>query len=299
LLLVSGAVVGLGQEDTVPENSLAKLTVPKPSPAVQPTKPQQEQEAPQSLMAAFRAARQAEASEKYKVKQLDDGSHRALNPAKKMETEFLGGKIRVQSKEADSTPIELELSRFGREGTFVTPTKGKPVITDNKIEYQRGHGLTEWYLNGPMGVEQGFTIVEQPVGDGELVFELAVSGDVTAKLSSDGREVEFLSSDGTVVGSYGDLHVVDGEGKTIDSSLTVADGAITIVIDDIGAVYPLVVDPYIETKLIRESSGAAGDGFGSSVAISGDTAAVGAEKEKLPSIVNILVKLLAALLGIL
>jgi hypothetical protein len=159
--------------------------------------------------------------------------------------------------------------------------------------------LTEWYLNGPMGVEQGFTIVEQPVGDGELVFELAVSGDVTAKLSSDGREVEFLSSDGTVVGSYGDLHVVDGEGKTIDSSLTVADGAITIVIDDIGAVYPLVVDPYIETKLIRESSGAAGDGFGSSVAISGDTAAVGAEKEKLPSIVNILVKLLAALLGIL
>jgi hypothetical protein len=56
-----------------------------------------------------------------------------------------------------------------------------------------------------------------------------------------------------------------------------SNGKIALVINDIGASYPVTIDPLIftETKLTA-SNPASGDRFGASVAISGDTAVVGA-----------------------
>ena len=47
-------------------------------------------------------------------------------------------------------------------------------------------------------------------------------------------------------------------------------------VDDAGAKYPLVIDPFIQQAKLTASDGAGGDQFGFSVAISGDTAVVGA-----------------------
>ncbi len=54
-------------------------------------------------------------------------------------------------------------------------------------------------------------------------------------------------------------------------------GRVRILVNDRGAAYPITIDPliYLEQKAIA-SDGAAGDYFGYSVALSGDTALVGA-----------------------
>ncbi len=55
------------------------------------------------------------------------------------------------------------------------------------------------------------------------------------------------------------------------------DGTTLLVrVDDAGARYPLTIDPLIEQAKLTASDGAAGDRFGVSVAVSGDTVVVGA-----------------------
>jgi len=62
--------------------------------------------------------------------------------------------------------------------------------------YQRGV-LTEWYVNGPLGLEQGFTLAERPAkaNGSPLTFELSLSGDLLAVIDSDGN----LRATGTAI----------------------------------------------------------------------------------------------------
>jgi hypothetical protein len=47
-------------------------------------------------------------------------------------------------------------------GTHLDPVAiASPSAANNRIEYRRG-ALTEWYVNGPLGLEQGFTIEQRP-----------------------------------------------------------------------------------------------------------------------------------------
>ena len=58
--------------------------------------------------------------------------------------------------------------------------------------------------------------------------------------------------------------------------LQVQGGQLWLRVDDDGAQYPIMVDPFVEQAQLTASGGAAGDVFGSSVAVSGDTVVVGA-----------------------
>ena len=37
----------------------------------------------------------------------------------------------------------------------------EPRAEANRVEYRRGE-VTEWYVNGPLGLEQGFTLARAP-----------------------------------------------------------------------------------------------------------------------------------------
>ena len=46
--------------------------------------------------------------------------------------------------------------------------------------------MTEWFVNGPTGLEHGFTVpVPPPLGGDELVFDLVFSGGLRAVLAKD------------------------------------------------------------------------------------------------------------------
>ena len=67
----------------------------------------------------------------------------------------------------------------------------------------------------------------------------------------------------------------DAAGRALRSWLEVEGERLWLRVDDTGARYPLVVDPFIEQAQLTASDGATGDQFGF-VAVDGDTIVVGA-----------------------
>ena len=52
----------------------------------------------------------------------------------------------------------------------------------NRVSYAHG-ALTEWYANGPLGIEQGFDVAARPAAAaGPLTLSLALSGNLAARL---------------------------------------------------------------------------------------------------------------------
>lgn len=140
----------------------------------------------------------------------------------------------------------------------------------------RREGLTEWYRSTPAGLEQGFTVAEPPAGSGPVALRLALSAGACGTLSGDGRSLRFDLGGGRVL-HYDGLAAFDATGRELAAGLACADGEVLISVDDSGAVYPLTIDPliFLETQLTAHD-GVAGDRFGLRVALSGDTAIVGA-----------------------
>ena len=152
----------------------------------------------------------------------------------------------------------------------------EPVADGRRVEYRRG-SLTEWYVNDAQGLEQGFTIHTRPEGDVPLEIVFAVGSGFRAEISSSGRDAVLTDRATDAVLHYSGLRAWDATRRELSASLSARGRRLSIEVEDEGAVYPLVVDPWIATELaeLTASDAAAGDNFGS-VAVSGDTAVVGA-----------------------
>jgi len=169
----------------------------------------------------------------------------------------------------------LRLAGVGREGRMVPSAISAPVAVGNRVSFNRGN-VTEWYLHGPMGLEQGFDIGERPSGDGPLLVEVVVSG----LKPQPGRQGQIsLVVEGDERGQrleYSDLYAVDAQGMVIDARMEVRGNTVRLVLEDRTATYPLTVDPLVwamQQRLI-DADGDWGDGLGV-VAISGEIAMAG------------------------
>lgn len=162
------------------------------------------------------------------------------------------------------------------------------VVTDNRISYLRGN-VTEWYVNGPDGVKQSFTITAPPShidrAKEPLYVDLSVSSDLTAVLAHDGQSMAFMNAEHQPVVTYDSLHVFDADGQKLPAYMTlrqnrdVPDGTVflRITVDTTAAHYPVTIDPLVATDTRLVASGVtAGDQFGWAVALSGNTAIIGA-----------------------
>jgi hypothetical protein len=155
-----------------------------------------------------------------------------------------------------------------------------PSAKANRVDYARG-GIDEWYVNGPLGLEQGFTVSRGTAGDASrhLALSLAISGDVRPSLSADGKAIELAHRDGPSL-RYGELSARDAGGRPLTSRLALHGATVTIEVDTSGASYPLTIDPLIGQGEERPLPiGESEEGrFGYSIALSADgaTALVGA-----------------------
>jgi hypothetical protein len=184
------------------------------------------------------------------------------------------GRSGVQLR-SGTTQVGLSLQAWGTGASLQPVSAVRPSAEANRVTYARA-GLSEWYRNGPLGLEQGFTIFHAHSGhaSGPLTLSLALSGNAHAALSADGRSVT-LSHAGASSLRYSGLRATDGRGHTLKSWLEMKDGGVLLRVNARGAQYPLRIDPFIQQggKLTSE-----GGYFGSSAALSadGDTALVGA-----------------------
>jgi hypothetical protein len=178
---------------------------------------------------------------------------------------------------ADGLAWGLALSGLGR-GEQIAALGGADIVqTASRLEYRRG-ALTEWYRDTALGVEQGFTIHQASAGAGALVLRLYLSTDLAGMLDPDGHGLSFAAPDGQTL-RYDHVRAWDAYGGQLESGLLYAPGQVTLCVNDEDAAYPLTIDPliYVEQKVI--GSGAAEDRFGTSVALWGDTALVGAPSD--------------------
>ncbi len=198
----------------------------------------------------------------------------APNSANGFEARFDADGFALAS-EADGWRLPVRFAGHGWAGAILPAEAADPTADGDRVEFDRG-SVTEWYLNKPTGVEQGFTIARAPAGSGDrLEVALDIGGGFTAR--PDGRDAKLIqASTGTEI-DYDHLVVTDARGHTLPSRMEVERHRIVLSVDTRGAAFPVVIDPTFtqQQKLLaadRQSSAQ----LGFSVAVSGDTAVVGA-----------------------
>jgi hypothetical protein len=197
---------------------------------------------------------------------------RAVNPEQHLHTRFSRRGVMVASGTAQ---LGMGLSAYGHGSTLRPVGPAVPRASANRVRYAHGE-LTEWYANGPLGIEQGFDVAARPgPAAGQLTLSLALSGNFAARLR--GGSVLF-TGDGAAL-RYGGLVATDAHGHVLRSWLELVKGHVLIRVADRGAAYPLRIDPMIQQGKKLTPTGAIGTGrFGYTVALSGDgnTALIGA-----------------------
>jgi trimeric autotransporter adhesin len=172
-----------------------------------------------------------------------------------------------------SSDFRLRVSAVGLGDRLTGIGASKPVASGNRVTYPRA-GLSEWYANGPMGLEQGFTVMRPGVrGAGPLTLSMTLSGNLRGSLTA-GAHGLVLSRGRRPVLAYRDLVATDVRGRALRSWLVLNRGRLQIRVDTRGAGFPVRIDPVVQQARLTASDGAAYDGLGGSVAVSSDGSTV-------------------------
>jgi hypothetical protein len=208
--------------------------------------------------------------------------HRARNDAHSLSVTFDAGAMTLRPT-MGSSPWEARLrtSCIGRAAQCDPPPIDAVHVHGSRIEHVRGP-WREWFENGPLGVEQGFTIEERPPGDGEILVAIAIDG-LRASLRETGgssaQEASLHASRGgpSLVRVHG-LRAFDAGGRSLRTWMTTDGAVLGLHVDDRDARYPIAIDPVYGSEIatLAGADGAAYDEAGVSVSLSGDTAIVGA-----------------------
>ncbi len=180
---------------------------------------------------------------------------------------------------AKSLKLGLSLSSWGYGTSLTSVGAVAPSALANRVSYSRG-ALSEWYVNGAAGVEQGFDVAAPPASaaSGRLTLSLSVTGDSRARLRDAGSAIDFTHA-GAPTLSYGSLSARDASGRALRTSMSLSGGAVQLHVDATGARYPLRIDPLVrQSGRLTAGEALEGGRLGFSVALSsdGDTAVVGA-----------------------
>jgi len=181
---------------------------------------------------------------------------------------------------ADGGTVDLRLLGVGTGRRLAAVAPAAPVAASDVVRYRRG-GLLEWYRNGPVGLEQGFTLASRPAaGASPLILVLGLGGSLVAHRTSSG--VAFVSAGGVPVLRYDGLAATDASGRPLRTALALTAGRLLLRVWDGGARYPLRIDPFIQQGVKLTGSDETGEaGFGDSVALSADgsTALIGGDSD--------------------
>lgn len=267
LLLALLAVAGLG---CGPDDSLGPGQLPSANEATEPGGAMS-----RALRASYIEMRQARADERYAFAPVGTGMD-AFNHAHGMRVHIAGSTVDITG--VAGSAFTMALTGIGRGGaTGEAPEVAELRREHNRVWLRRGD-LEEWYVNGPLGLEQGWTIRERPAGSGVLTLVVTFAG-VTPR-EADGH-VELYDEDGEVVARYTDLFVSDADGVERRAWMDVRGPSVELRIDDREARYPLTIDPLVtdDQKVFAADAPVASAGFATSLSISGDTAVVGAPSD--------------------
>ncbi|MET0790020.1 MAG: FG-GAP repeat protein [Polyangiaceae bacterium] len=208
--------------------------------------------------------------------------HRPMN----LSATFSAGRVAVRAPNEDAnddSAFELGATAWGCAGAMHELPSVEPVASETHpggVEYRHAD-FDEWYLTGPAGLEQGFTVRRLPecaARGAALRIQLAFqTADGFSSVPSNIPNEALLRAPGNRLLHYGQARAEDASGG--EYAVNVELGVkLALQLDATRAVLPLIVDPlaWVQQTKLTPTDGAAGAGFGFVVAFSGDTALIAA-----------------------
>ena len=265
ILSIGMLLLGVGAcSSDDPPDGLAAANAPPPAAA--------ESRAPAALRAAYIASVQRAAPPAYAATANGRGGLTARNEAHRFVAGFDGRRVSVTPEGDGAWHLGLGVARYGC-GERLSPVAGARVEqAGNRVAYKwEGAPVEEWYLNGALGLEQGFTVAAPPcAGDGTIAIEMALEG-LTA--TPEGEGAATLRDDkGAAVLRYADVFAKDAEGRALPARLSVEGARLSLRVDAAGAAYPVEIDPLIAPQVVQilDSGDMTQDPYLVSTAISAD-----------------------------
>ncbi|HEY4824900.1 MAG TPA: IPT/TIG domain-containing protein [Solirubrobacteraceae bacterium] len=207
----------------------------------------------------------------------------ASNAAQGISARFAPGGVTV-SKAALDLRLSMRSVGFGDATHGVAAPAAAPAAYSNRATYARGV-LSEWYANGPAGLEQGFTLLHAPAQAGStaapLTLDLALAANARPRLAANGQSLTLERGDAQL--RYGNLLTTDASGRALHTWLELRGARLLIRVDAAGARYPLRIDPLVQAGSKLTGTDELGEGLlGTSVALSADgsTLLVGAPHDE-------------------
>ncbi|MCK5919420.1 MAG: hypothetical protein KAG66_00660, partial [Methylococcales bacterium] len=192
--------------------------------------------------------------------------------ANHLQINFDGQGVEALSTQGDWR-FSMELTGVGSPRQINPVQKPQVFIENNRLTYDRG-SLQEWYINDPKGLEQGFTL-SKPLSKDQLVLQFALEGDVQSQLIEKGKALQLTTKSGKRL-RYEGLKAWDANGEDLGATMSVTGNKLQLKVAVADAAYPITVDPWLVEDQKLTASTSSDRWFGSSVAISDNTAVVGA-----------------------
>ena len=239
---------------------------------------------PPGVLPVLASALQASSGDAYLSRPANaPGALRAANPKGHFEATFEAGGAVTVASQADGASHTLGLQalqyQHGTTDERVTPGGWRDDAgrVERTLTTAGGAQLVEWYINSPLGLEQGFTVNAPGSAESEIALTLAVTGSQRWQARAAEAGVTWSDESGATRWRYGTVKAWDAAGRSLAARVELLDGALRLRVDADQAVFPVTIDPLItfEWKLTA-SDGAANNQFGYSVAVSGNTIVAGA-----------------------
>ena len=225
---------------------------------------------------------------KYKAYITNDGGYQSSNPANGWVIDYgLDGTTTLlpydrNTDEDYKISLRLDSVSYDAHMSDKSSIVNKPdsiSFENNRLNYHWSENITEYWINSEHKLEQWFEIKQRPENylsshQNDDLLKVKMKLDSDLEISLNNNQLKF----GTI--TYDQLKVWDANGKIITANFELQNNYLTILIDDKQATYPLTIDPsFAQMTYLKASNTDAGDSFGKSVSISGDTMVIGASSE--------------------
>jgi len=216
------------------------------------------------------------------------------NPAFGMALSFGKAGVELEADQDFRLRMTASALRCGEQTHALDPVPARVGDQPNHVVYARqvdGQSLQEWYVNGPLGLEQGFTLAGSPCSNAATLIGIDIElAGLRPELAGDpmlGDEyqqvVALVDAHGTRRALYSDWFAYDANQRQLPIQVSTEEGRLHVLADVSGAAFPVTIDPLIwtEKKKLVASDRVAGvaDYYGTSVALEGNTALIGASAD--------------------
>jgi hypothetical protein len=177
--------------------------------------------------------------------------------------------------------ISLQLKSLGYADQIEFDQPQEIVPDKTTLTYYWNENVSEIWTNSDEQLEQWFEIQKKPAIDSHGQYlTLQMSLDTNLDVALIGNSLSFAHQI-----SYSKLKVWDSTGAEMPARMQFENSLLSLLVDDSLAIYPLTVDPSFQQQAyIKASNTDAGDIFGRSISMSGNTLVVGSGRESSDSV---------------